>query len=165
MDDSTSSASANHPFLEAPPETLNVERAIANLIEQTRPKLSPQIENNVEQIESSIARLSSASIDGLQGLTSELQNLQTFLNSEISRVQGEIESAVSGIKIIMETIAPWESPSISPALPPPPPNQVPEPREDRIKPAAVELARPPDAADTVTRRPVISSPARAFRRG
>ena len=37
MDDSTSSASANHPFLEAPPETLNVEKAIANLIEQTRP--------------------------------------------------------------------------------------------------------------------------------
>jgi hypothetical protein len=72
---------------------------------------------------------------------------------------------VSGIKIIMETIAPWESPSISPALPPPPPNRVPEPREDRIKPAAVELARPPDAADTVTCRPVISSPARAFRRG
>ena len=114
MNNSTSSASANHPFLKAPPEALNVEKAIANLIEQTRPKLSPQIENNVEQIESSIARLSSVSTDGLHGLTSELQNLQTFLNSEISRVQGEIESAVSGIKIIMETIAPWKSP---PALP------------------------------------------------
>ena len=114
MNDSTSSASANHPFLKAPPEALNVEKAIANWIEQTRPKLSPQIENNVERIESSIARLSSVSTDGLHGLTSELQNLQTFLNSEISRVQGEIESAVSGIKIIMETIAPWKSP---PALP------------------------------------------------
>jgi hypothetical protein len=54
MDDSTSSASANHPFLEAPSETLNVEKAIANLIEQTSPKLSPQIENNVERIQSSI---------------------------------------------------------------------------------------------------------------
>ena len=117
MDDSTSSASANHPFSKAPPEALNVEKAIANLIEQTRPKLSPQIENNVERIESSIARLSSASIDGLQGLTSELQNLQTFLDSEISRVQGEIEGALSGIKIIMETIAPWKSPPISPASP------------------------------------------------
>ena len=112
MDDSTSSASANHSF-----EPLNVEKAIANLIEQTKPKLSPQIENNVERIESSIARLSSASIDGLQGLMSELQNLQTFLNSEISRVQGEIEGALSGIKIIMETIAPWKSPPISPASP------------------------------------------------
>ena len=117
MDDLTSSASANHPFLEAPSETLNVEKAIANLIEQTSPKLSPQIENNVERIQSSITRLSSVSIDGLQGLTSQLQNLQTFLNSEVSRVQGEINSALSGIKIIMETIAPWKSPPISPVLP------------------------------------------------
>ena len=46
MDNSTSSASANHSF-----EPLNVEKAIANLIEQTKPKLSPQIENNVERIE------------------------------------------------------------------------------------------------------------------
>ena len=129
MDDSTSSASANHPFLEAPPEALNVEKAIANLIEQTRPKLSPQIENNVERIQSSITRLSSVSIDGLQGLTSELQNLQTFLNSEVSRVQGEIESAVSGIKIIMETIAPWKSPPISPA----PPTRLPSFLNPRIK--------------------------------
>jgi hypothetical protein len=116
MDDSRS-ASANHAFLEAPSETLDVEKAICNLIEQTSPKLSPRIENNVERIQSSIARLSSVSIDGLQGLTSELQNLQTFLNSEVSRVQGEIESALSGIKIIMETIAPWKSPPISPAPP------------------------------------------------
>ena len=118
MDDSTSSASANHrSFLEAPPETLIVEKAIANLIGQTSPKLSPQIENTVERIQSSIARLSSVSTDGLQGLTSELQNLQTFLNSEVSRVQGEIDSAVSGIKIIMETIAPWKSSPISLAPP------------------------------------------------
>ena len=117
MDDLTSSASANHTFLEAPPETLNVEKAICNLLEQAIPKHTPQIENNVERIQSSIARSTSVSIDGLQGLTSELQNLQTFLNSEVSRVQGEIESALSGIKIIMETIAPWKSPPISPALP------------------------------------------------
>ena len=94
MDDSTSSASANHSF-----EPLNVEKAIANLIEQTRPKLFPQIENNVERIESSIARLSSASIDGLQGLTSELQNLQTFLNSEISRVQVKSRAQCRELKL------------------------------------------------------------------
>ena len=116
MDDSTSSASANHSF-EALPETPDLDKAISNLLEQALPKHSPQIENNVERIQSSIARLSSVSIDGLQGLTSELQNLQTFLNSEVSRVQGEIESALSGIKIIMETIAPWKSPPISPAPP------------------------------------------------
>ena len=117
MDDSTSSASANHSFLRLLPETPDVEKAISNLIEQAIPKHSPQIENNVERIRSSIARLTSVSIDGLQGLTSELQELQTFLNSEVSRVQGEIESALSGIKIIMETIAPWKSPPISPAPP------------------------------------------------
>jgi len=124
MDDSTSSAPANHsvksPFLDADkslPETPDVEREISNLLEQAIPKHLPQIENNVERIRSSIARLTSVSIDGLQGLTSELQELQTFLNSEVSRVQGEIDSALSGIKIIMETIAPWKSPSISPAPP------------------------------------------------
>lgn len=117
MDDSTSSASANHPFLDTPSDTLDVETAISNLTEQASPKLSPQIEKNVERIHTSIARLSSVSIDGLQGLTSELQKLQTFLNTEVSRVQGEIESALSGIKIIMETIAPWKSPPISPAPP------------------------------------------------
>ena len=121
MDDSTSSASPNHsvrsPFPDAPSETRDVEKAISNLIEQGIPKHSPQIENNVERIRSSIARLTSDSIDGLQGLTSELQELQTFLNSEVSRVQGEIDSALSGIKIIMETIAPWKSSPISPAPP------------------------------------------------
>jgi len=121
MDDSTSLASPNHPvrssFLDAPPETPDVEKAISNLMEQAIPKHSHQIENNAERIRSSIARSTSVSIDGLQGLTSELQELQTFLNSEVSRVQGEIESALSGIKIILETIAPWKSPSISPAPP------------------------------------------------
>jgi len=117
MDDSTSSASANHAFLDAPSDTLDVETAISNLTEQASPKLPPQIEKNVERIHTSIARLSSVSIDGLQGLTSELQKLQTFLDTEVSRVQGEIESALSGIQIIMETIAPWKSPPISPELP------------------------------------------------
>ena len=117
MDDSTSSASANHAFLDAPSDTLDVETAISNLTEQASPKLPPQIEKNVERIHTSIARLSSVSIDGLQGLTSELQELQTFLNSEVSRVQSEIDSALSGIKIIMETIDPWKSTPISPAPP------------------------------------------------
>ena len=121
MDDSTSLASPNHPvrssLLDAPAETPDVEKAISNLMEQAIPKHSHQIENNAERIRSSIARSTSVSIDGLQGLTSELQELQTFLNSEVSRVQGEIESALSGIQIIMETIAPWKSPPISPELP------------------------------------------------
>jgi hypothetical protein len=35
------------------------------------------------------------------------KQLQTFLESEVERVQGEIESALAGIKIIIETIAAW----------------------------------------------------------
>jgi len=120
MDDSTSSASTSHPvrgsFHDAPPETPDVEKAISSLIEQGLPKNAPPAENNVERIRTSIARLSSVSIDGLQGLTSELQELQTFLNSEVARVQGEIDSALSGIKIIVETIAPWKAP-VSPVPP------------------------------------------------
>ena len=131
MDGSTPSASDAPSVLSPLHETSDVvEKAITNLIEQASSRhFSPQIENNVERIRSSIARLSSVSIDGLQGLTSELQNLQTFLNSEVSRVQGEIDSALSGIKIIMETIAPWKSPPISPA----PPTGLPSFLNPRIK--------------------------------
>jgi hypothetical protein len=60
-----------------------------------------------ERIMSSVLRLTSNSIDGLKGLSSELRQLQTFLKSEVERVQNEIESALAGIKIIIETIAPW----------------------------------------------------------
>ena len=112
MNASTSSASA-----ESLPETPDVEKEIGNLLEQAIPKQPPRIEHNVERVRSTIARLTSVSIDGLQGLTSELQELQTLLNSEVSRVQAEIESALSGIKIIMDTIAPWTSAPFSPAPP------------------------------------------------
>ena len=112
MNASTSSASA-----ESLPGTPDVDKANSNLIEQTVPKHSHQIENDFERIRSSVARSTSVSIDGLQGLTSELQQLQTLLNSEVKRVQGEIDSALSGIKIIMETIAPWTSAPFSPAPP------------------------------------------------
>ena len=125
MDDSTSSASADRYAEKSLYETPDVEKELGNLLEQAIPNLqeqviakhSPRIETNVERVRCSIARLTSVSIDGLQGLTSELQELQTLLNSEVSRVQGEIESALSGIKIILETIAPWKSNPISPAPP------------------------------------------------
>jgi hypothetical protein len=79
----------------------------SRLVEQRFPKLT-HIEADAEKIRSSVVRLTSNSIDGLEGLTSELQQLQTFLKSEVERVQGEIESALAGIKIIIETIAPWK---------------------------------------------------------
>jgi len=85
------------------------ETEISNFIEQDSPKRPAQIETDAERIRSSVARLTSNSIDELEGLTSELHALQEFLKSEVERVQVEIESALNGIKIIIETIAPWKS--------------------------------------------------------
>jgi hypothetical protein len=99
------------------PVDSDVGAEISKLVEEHIPKRPPQIETDVERIRSSVARLTSNSIDGLQGLTSELQELQRFLNSEVERVQGQIESALAGIKIIIETIAPWKSSPVSQAPP------------------------------------------------
>jgi len=94
-----------------------------------------QLETDAERIRASVARLTANSIDGLEGLTSELQQLQKFLKSEVERVQGEIASALEGINIIVETIAPWKS-AVSLAAPTPA-------RPGRPGPAAsVEAAQP-----------------------
>ena len=85
-----------------------LEAEISKLVEQKVPNPPTQVESDAERIRSSIARLTSTSIDGLEGLMSEVQQLQTFLKSEVERVQHEIESALAGIKIIVETIAPWK---------------------------------------------------------
>jgi len=110
MNTPTSAATAEKSL----PVESDVEAEI--LVEENIPK-RPQIETEVERIKSSLERLTSNSIDGLQGLTSELQELQRFLNAEVQRVQGEIESALAGIKIIIETIAPWKSSPVSAAPP------------------------------------------------
>jgi hypothetical protein len=91
MNASTPSTSAAKPLSD-------VEAEISTLVEQHIPKGPPQIESEVERIRSSLARLTSNSIEGLQGLTSELQEVQRFLNAEVERVEGEIESALAGIK-------------------------------------------------------------------
>jgi hypothetical protein len=75
------------------------EAETGNLVEKRISKPLTHIEVEAERIMSSI--------DGLKGLSSELRQLQTFLKSEAERVQSEIESALAGIKIIIETIAPW----------------------------------------------------------
>ncbi len=93
--------------VEAEISGLDVEAEISRLVEQGVPKHSPKIGSDIERFRSSLERLTSSSIDGLEGLTSELQELQKCLKSEVDRVQGEIESALAGIKIIVETIAPW----------------------------------------------------------
>ena len=75
----------------------------------------PQIERayDIERISSSLARLTSSSMESLEGLMSELQDLQKFLKTEVARVQSEVDNAMAGIKIIMEAIAPLRSLQIS----------------------------------------------------
>ncbi|MBR1126023.1 hypothetical protein JQ628_31180 [Bradyrhizobium lablabi] len=61
------------------------------------------------EISAAVARLTSNSIDELHKLVSELQKMQDFLKSEVDNVQRQIDSAVAGINIIVETIGPWKS--------------------------------------------------------
>ena len=99
------------------PAHSDVEAEIRKLAEENAPKRAAQLETEVERIRGSITRLTSSSIDGLEELTSELQGLQRFLNSEVQRVQGEIESALAGINIIIDTIAPWRTRAAASAPP------------------------------------------------
>ena len=100
-----------------------VETEISNLVKELAKQESPatvptQVENDAERIRSSVGRLTSSSINELKGLTSELEELQEFLKSEVERVEREIESALAGINIIIETIAPWRgiADSIAPTV-------------------------------------------------
>ena len=61
------------------------------------------------EISAAISRLTSNSIDELHKLVAELQKMQEFLKSEVESVQRQIDSAVAGINIIVDTIGPWKS--------------------------------------------------------
>jgi hypothetical protein len=130
----------NTPTPSAPADkSVLVESEVATetgkVVEQHIPRVRPhQLEIDAERIRSSIARLTSNSTNGLEGLMSELQELQNFLKTEVERVQGEIESALAGIKIIIETIAPWKTiPTASPT----------NPRAVRAGPAAnIDVSQP-----------------------
>jgi hypothetical protein len=65
--------------------------------------------NDGERIRASVALFTSKSIKELEGLTFELNGLQEFLKSETERVQHEIDNALSGLRIIIDTIAPWKN--------------------------------------------------------
>ena len=95
MDTPTSAA----PDEKTPPTQLSNDKS----------KPSGPLEISAERINSSVARLTSNSIDELQGLASELQKMQEFLNSEVDNVRRQIDSALAGIDIIVETISPWKS--------------------------------------------------------
>jgi len=102
MDSPTSAA----PDEKTPPTQLSNEKS----------KPSGPLEISAERF-SSVARLTSSSINELQGLVSELQKMQDFLKSEIDNVQRQIDSALAGINIIVETIGPWKSLAGSQTLP------------------------------------------------
>jgi hypothetical protein len=78
-------------------------------------RVKPKLESEAERIRSSITRLTSNSIGELEGLSGELQKLDDFIKFETDRVRREIDSVLSGIKIIVETIAPWKRSTVSAA--------------------------------------------------
>ena len=106
MDSSTSGAPAEKALFNP-----DVEEEISKLVGQRimTPRTQIEREHDIERIRSSVARLTSSSMESLEGLTSELHDLQKFLRTEVARVQSEIDNALAGIKIIVETIAPWKS--------------------------------------------------------
>ena len=65
--------------------------------------------NDGERIRASVALYTSKSIKELEGLTFELNGLQEFLRSETERVQREIDNALSGLSLIIDTISPWRN--------------------------------------------------------
>jgi hypothetical protein len=80
-----------------------------------------QIENDTERTKSSLARLTSNSVDRLERLMAEIQEMREFLISEGERVQREIANyaqlnqsvALAATKIKAETVGAWKSTAIA----------------------------------------------------
>jgi hypothetical protein len=101
------------PEEKTPPPELALATQLTK--EKSKPSDSPEI--SAERIKSSVARLTTNSMEELQGLVSELQKMQEFVKSEVDNVQRQIDSALAGINIIVETIGPWKSLAGSQTLP------------------------------------------------
>jgi len=114
MDTPTSAA----PDEKTPPLELALATQLSKSATQEKSKPSGQREISAERFNSSVARLTSNSIEELQGLVCELQKMQEFLKSEVDSVQRQIDSALAGINIIVETIGPWKILAGSQTLPP-----------------------------------------------
>ena len=98
-------------------KTLLSEQAVATQPSKEKSNPSGPLEISAERFNSSVVRLTTNSIDELHKLVSELQKMQEFLKSEVDSVQRQIDSAVAGINIIVETIGPWKSMAGSQTLP------------------------------------------------
>jgi hypothetical protein len=81
----------------------------ANAAKQELGERAAKIGCDSERIISTVALFTSKSIKELEGLTVELQGLQEFLKSETERVQHDIDNALAGLKIIIDTISPWRN--------------------------------------------------------
>jgi hypothetical protein len=83
--------------------------------------LPTQIEDDAERTKSALARLASNSIDRLERLMSEIQEMREFLRSEGERVQREIVTyaqlnqnvAMAATKIKAETVGTWKSTALA----------------------------------------------------
>ena len=112
MNDSTSPTSSSSNQSPAPTE-LTIESELSRLVKQGSKSAGPIANNNAERIRAALAKFTSSSIDELEGLTSELKKMQEFLRTEVDSVQRQIEDALAGINIIVETISPWKSTAAS----------------------------------------------------
>ena len=91
-------------------ESLSETAVTSNLAEKKPAQVvNSKIGTDAERIRSSISKLTSNSVNELEKLISKLQELQEFLKSETSRVQGEIGSVLDGVGIIIEALAPWKT--------------------------------------------------------
>ena len=84
-------------------------------------ELPVQIQDDTERTKSSLARLTLHSIDRLERLMSEIQEMREFLISEGERVQHEIANyarlnqsvALAATKINAETVSTWKGTAIA----------------------------------------------------
>ena len=93
----------------APSEGPALETDISSVARHEHGERAVKNGGDSERIISSVALFTSKSIKELEGLTFELQGLQEFLKSETERVQRDIDNALAGLKIIIETISPWRN--------------------------------------------------------
>ena len=106
MSDVTAPSTDQNPL-----STDSVELELSNLVKHETAKSISPTEKNAERIRTSLARLSSTSIEDLEALTAELKRMQDFVKSVVDGVLRQIVGALAVINIIVETIAPWKNTS------------------------------------------------------